>query len=179
MLEAIPTEEILALKPGEFRLEASLRMDMPAPFVNWNIQCEYGKLAHECHLFICKHGGGPVWQQEKIVNAWSTCLHELKIHHEKEPRQCYFENDNRPDIVVYHSGCSYDLDVAMAHPFSEYTLKQAALGEGFAAARRKERKMIKYEKQQLAGNTSSLNFSPLVFEQFGTWHQKLQTIQTN
>ena len=29
--------------------------------------------------------------------------------------------------------------------------------------------MIKYEKQQLAGNTSSLNFTPLVFEHFGTW----------
>ena len=29
--------------------------------------------------------------------------------------------------------------------------------------------MIKYEKQQLAGNTSSLHFTPLVFEHFGTW----------
>ena len=62
-----------------------------------------------------------------------------------------------------------DLDVAMAHPFSQDALKQAALEEGFAAARREERKMIKYEKQQLAGNTSSLNFTPLVFEHFGTW----------
>ena len=29
--------------------------------------------------------------------------------------------------------------------------------------------MIKYGKEQLAGNTSSLNFTPLVFEHFGTW----------
>ena len=57
----------------------------------------------------------------------------------------------------------------MAHPFSQDTLKLAALEEGFAAARREERKMIKYEKQQLTGNTSSLNFTPLVFEHFGTW----------
>ena len=70
---------------------------------------------------------------------------------------------------MYDSRCSYDLDVAMAHPFSQDTLKQAALEEGFAAARREERKMIKYEKQQLAGNTSSLNFTSLVFEHFGTW----------
>ena len=51
-LEAIPTEEILALKPDEFRLAASLRLDIPAPFVNWNIQRECGKLAHE---FIFLH----------------------------------------------------------------------------------------------------------------------------
>ena len=68
---------------------------------------------------------------------------------------------------MYDSECSYDLDVAMAHPFSQDALKQAALEEGFAAARREERK--KYEKQQLAGNTSSLNFTPLVFEHFETW----------
>ena len=109
-----------------------------------------------------------MWQHEEIVNAWSTCLHELKIHHKKEPRHRYSGNENRPDIVVHNTGCSYDLDVAMAYPFSQDTLKQAALEEGFAAARREERKMIKYEKQQLAGDTSSLNFT-LAFEHFGTW----------
>ena len=46
---------------------------------------------------------------------------------------------------MYDSECSYDLDVVMAHPFNQDTLKQAALEEGFAAARREERKMIKYE----------------------------------
>ena len=69
---------------------------------------------------------------------------------------------------MYDSGCSYDLDVAMAHPFSQDTLKQAALDEDFAAAGREERKMIKYEKQQVIGNTSGFNFT-LVFEHFGTW----------
>ena len=68
-----------------------------------------------------------MWQHDEIVNAWSTCLHELKIHHEKEPRHRYSGNENRPDIVVYDSGCSYDLDVAMAYPFSQDTVKQAAL----------------------------------------------------
>ena len=48
---------------------------------------------------------------------------------------------------MYDSECSYDLDVAMAHSFSQDTLKQVALEEGFAAARREERKMIKYHKQ--------------------------------
>ena len=110
-----------------------------------------------------------MWQHDEIVNAWNTCLHEVKIHHEKESRHRYSGNENRPDIVVHDSGCSSDLAVAMAHPFSQNTLKQAALEEGFATARREERKMIKYEKQQLAGNTSSLNFTPLVFKHFETW----------
>ena len=72
--------------------------------------------------------------------------------------------------------CRYDLDVAMAHPFNQDTLKQAALEEGFAAARREERKMIKYEKQQLARNTSSLNFTPLVFDVLELGDQKPPTI---
>ena len=72
--------------------------------------------------------------------------------------------------------CSYDSDVAMAHPFSQDTLKQAALEEGFTAAKREEEKMIKYKKQQLAGNTSSLNFTPLVFDMLELGDQKLPTI---
>ena len=80
---------------------------------------------------------------------------------------------------MYVSGCNYDLDVAMAHPFSQDTLKQAALEEDFAAARREERKMIKYKKQQLAGNTASLNFTSLVFEHFGTWGSEATNYQTN
>ena len=90
-----------------------------------------------------------MWQHDEIVNARSTCLHELKIHHEKQPRHHYSGNENRPDIVVYDFGCSYDLDVAMAHPFRQDILKQAALEKGFAAARREERKMIKYENNNL------------------------------
>ena len=131
-------------------MAASLRLDIPAPFVvNWNIQCECGKLADEYHLLTCKHEGGFVWQHDEIVNAWSTCLHELKIHQEKEPQHRYSGNENRPDIVVYDSGCSYDLDVAMAHPFRQDTLKQATLEEGFAAARREEKKMTKYKNNNL------------------------------
>ena len=98
-----------------------------------------------------------MWQHDEIVNAWSTCLHELKIHHEKEPQLRYSGNENRPDIVVYDSGCSYDLDVAMAHPFSQNTLKQAALEEGYAAARREERKMIKYENNLPAIHQASIS----------------------
>ena len=60
-----------------------------------------------------------MWQHDEIVNAWSTCVHELKIHHENEPRHHYSRKENRPDIVVYDSGCSYDLDVAMAHPLMQ------------------------------------------------------------
>ena len=47
---------------------------------------------------------------------------------------------------MYNSGCSYDLDVVMSYLFSQDTVRQAALEEGFAAVRREERKIIKYEK---------------------------------
>ena len=133
-------------------------------------------MADEYHLLTCKHGGGPIRQHDEIVNGWRNCLHELQIHHKKKPRNHYSGNENRPDIVVYNSGCSYDLDVNMAHPFRQDTLKQAALVEGFAAARRQERKMIKYKKQQLAHNTSSLNFTPLVFEHLELGDQKIPII---
>ena len=39
-LEAIPTEESLALKPSEFRLAASLRLGVPLPYNEWNILCD-------------------------------------------------------------------------------------------------------------------------------------------
>ena len=81
-----------------------------------------------------------MWQHDEIVTAWSTCLHELTIDHEKEPRHCYSGHKNRPDIIVYDSDCSYDLDVVTAHPFSQDILKHAASEEGFAAARRGEGK---------------------------------------
>ena len=167
-LEAIPTEEALALKPNEFRLAASLRLGIPPPFVDWNIQCECGRPVDDYHLITCKFGGGPVWQHDEIVNAWSSCLHELKIHHDKEPRHRYSGNDNRPDIVMYDSGSSYDLDVALAHPFSSDALRKASQEGGSAAARREERKRVKYQAQVLL-DTSSLSFTPLVFEHFGRW----------
>ena len=90
-LEAIPIEEAITAKPNEFCLAASLRLGIPPPFVDWNIECERGKPADEYHLITCKIGGSPMWQQDKIVNAWSCCLHELKIHHDKEPNTATLE----------------------------------------------------------------------------------------
>ena len=34
---AIPTEEALSIKPNEFRLAPSLRLGIPPPFDDWNI----------------------------------------------------------------------------------------------------------------------------------------------
>ena len=66
-----------------------------------------------------------------------------------EPRHRYAENENRPDIAVYDStrGTSYDLDVSMAHPWSQDAICKAAIKQGWAAELRQMRKRTKYEKQ--------------------------------
>ena len=69
---------------------------------------------------------------------------------------------------MYDSGSSYDLDIAVAHPFSSDALRKASQEGGSAAARREERKRVKYQAQVLP-DTSSLSFTPLVFEHFGRW----------
>ena len=43
----------------------------------------------------------------------------IKDSSRERTRHRYSRNENRPDIVVYDSGCSYDLDVAMAHPLMQ------------------------------------------------------------
>ena len=57
--QAIPTKVALVLKPNDFRLAASLRLGIPPPFIDWNIQCEHGKPVDEYHLMTCKYGRGP------------------------------------------------------------------------------------------------------------------------
>ena len=57
----------------------------------------------------------------------------------------------------------------MAHHFSRDAVKQAAQEGGFAAARREERKQVKYDRQHLPGTSSALTFTPLDLEHFGRW----------
>ena len=69
---------------------------------------------------------------------------------------------------MYDSGSSYDLDVALAHPFSSDAQRKASQEGSSAAARREERKRVKYQARVLP-DTSSLSFTPLVFEHFWRW----------
>ena len=95
-------------------------------------------------LSVClsrKHGGGPLWSHNRILSVWSECLNNLQIHHKKEPRNRYTETDDRPDIVVFDTdnGKNIDLDISLAHPWSNDVIKLAAREQCFAAKRREDK----------------------------------------
>ena len=94
----------------------------------------------------------------------------MGLHHKKEPRLRYTNNENRPDIVVFDSdqGSNTDLDVPLAHPWSLEALSRSAEEDGFAASRRQDRKQSKYKQLKLPGGKSP-TFTPLVMEHFGRW----------
>ena len=62
--------------------------------------CDCGKDVDNYHLLTCKLGCGLVWEHDEIVAGWSSCLHELNLHHKKEVRYQYVDNEKRPDIQV-------------------------------------------------------------------------------
>ena len=96
-----------------------------------------------------------------------------QIHHKREPRDRYCNSNNQPDIAVFDvlSGANVEVDVALSHPWASDTLNQAAEKDGAAAARRGDRKTIKYSYLQLPG-APSLRFVPLVMEHFGRWGEE-------
>ena len=116
-------------------MAASLRLGAQIPFEDWRLVCDCGKDVDNYHLLTCKMGGGPVWKHDEIVAGWSSCLHELNLHHKKEVRYGYVDNEKRPDIVVFDSGAgsSIDLDIALSHPWSQEAMKGSATTDGYAA----------------------------------------------
>ena len=84
-------------------------------------------------------------------------MSDLHIPHEKEPRNLYTNSEDRPDIIFFDSetGQNLDVDVSLAHPWSQDTLKRASREDGFAARTREEKKMNKYAGEILSGGTSS------------------------
>ena len=144
-LEAIPSSGKYALEANEFRLASFLRLGHPLPFRQYVSRCDCGEVLDEI-LLTCKHGG---CRRDFIVSGRADCLNELRIQHDTEPRHRYAENENRPDIAVYDSTrvTSYDLDVSMAHPWSQDAICKAAIKQGWAAELRQMRKRTKYEKQ--------------------------------
>ena len=122
-LEAILSSGKYTLEANEFRLASFLRLGHPLPFSQYVNRCDCVEVLDEkgYHLLTYKHERGPVWQHNSIVSGWADCLNELRIQHHKEPRHRYAKNENRPDIAVYDStrDTSYDLDMSMAHPWSQ------------------------------------------------------------
>ena len=66
-------------------------------------------------------------------------------------------------------GASYDLDVSMAHPWSQDAICKAAIK---ARLGRRVRKRTKYEKQTMSTGEKCAKVAPLVFEHFGLWGEE-------
>ena len=171
-LDVIPSSDKHALKANEFSIASYLRLGLPLPFTDWVNVCDCGRDIYPqgYHLLVCKYGGGPVWAHNSILHGWSECMSDLHIPHEKEPRNLYTNSEDRPDVIFFDSetGQNLDMDVSLAHPWSQDTLKRASREDGFAARTREEKKMNKYAREILSGGTSS-KCVPLVFEHFGRW----------
>ena len=173
-LDSIPQSAKFALKPGEFRLATRLRLGCEMPLGSVVSTCECGKDVDRdgYHLLTCKSGGGPVWTHETLSSVWSSCLQQLKMTHQREPRNCYINSNDRPDIIAFdaQSGCDIELDISVAHPWAQQILSQAALEDGAAASKRELEKAQKYGGEwNMWGRTS--NCIALVFEHFGRWGQ--------
>ncbi|XP_065835800.1 uncharacterized protein [Oscarella lobularis] len=171
-LEALPTSWMLALKPCDFRLAASLRLGDPLPFAAGVSTCECNANIDRrgYHLLTCKFGGGPVWAHNCVVSGWADCVGDAGLVCKVEPRYEYVNNDNRPDIVAFGSGTGecFDLDISLAHPWSSEASRRSAVEDGAAAFFRE--KISKYRTcQRSAGSTAK--FIPIVAEHFGRWGQ--------
>ena len=97
-------------------------------------------------------------------------MSDLHIPNEKEPRNLYVNTEDCPDITFFdaESGQNLDVDISLAHPWSQGILKRSSREDGFAAHTRGEKKTNNYTGEILPGGTSSKCIS-LVFEHFGRW----------
>ena len=67
-----------------------------------------------------------------------------------------------------NTGQNLDLDVSLAHPWSQDIIRRASKENGHAAATREEKKMKKYS-EELVPETYVSRCVPLVIEHFGRW----------
>ena len=176
-LEALPSSRMLALKPCDFRLAASLRLGDPLPFAACVTSCNCGSAIDRSgyHLLTCKTGAGPVWAHNCVVSGWADCVRDAGLACKVEPRHEYLNNDNRPDIVAFGTGTGecFELDISLAHPWSSEASRRSASEDGAAASIREEKKISKYESYQRSSGLTS-TFIPIVAEHFGRWGKLAQ-----
>ena len=122
-------------------------------------------------------GGGPVISHNNMVSAWSDCLSQLQLHHVKEPRGRYVNSEDRSDIVVFDSasGVDLELDIALAHPWSNEIEGLSATTQRAVATRRENLKIKKYDHALLPGCFRP-TFVPIVLEHLAVGERKPKTI---
>ena len=157
--------EVYALKPNEYSLASFFVIGSGNAIQSLHcIICDCGENLDEdgYHLVICKHEGGLIWIRNMSVKGWSDCLREIQVHHHVGPRNRHTDNENRPDIVAFDAlnGTSTELDVSMAHSWSEVdTLRRAAKESKYTADIRDTRNQAKYKKLRTLSE-SQLNLVP-------------------
>ena len=70
-----------------------------------------------------------------------------------------------------NTGQNLDIDVSLAHPWSQDIIRKASKENGHAAATREEMKMKKYSEELVPEGYVS-RCVPLVIEHFGRWDTK-------
>ena len=77
-----------------------------------------------------------MWTHNSVLKGWNECLNELHLPHTTEPRHQYTNTEDRPDISVFDSetGQNLDLDVSLAHPWSQDIVRKASQIDGYAAS---------------------------------------------
>ena len=73
------------------------------------------------------------------------------------------------EVKDRQTGSCSDLDIALAHPWSEEALKGLTTKDRSAASTREERKYSKYGNEKVHSSQASPNSILLVFEHFRHW----------
>ena len=86
-----------------------------------------------------------MWSHNSVLNGWSECLSDLHFRHQAEPRHQYISTEDRPDITMFdpNTGQNLDLDVSLAHRWSQDIIRRTSKKNGHAALPREEKKMKK------------------------------------
>ena len=76
------------------------------------------------HFLTCKTGGELIWTYEALSSVWSNYLQQLKMRHQREPRNLYINTDDKPDIIIFDAqyGCDVELDISVAHPWAKHII---------------------------------------------------------
>ena len=84
-----------------------------------------------------------MWSHNSVLNGWSECLSDLPLPHQTEPRHQYINTEDRSDITMFdpNTGQNLDLDVFLAHLWSQDIIRRASKENGHADATREEKKM--------------------------------------
>ena len=115
-----------------------------------------------------------MWSHNSVLNGWSECLSDVHLPHQTEPRHQYINTEHRPDITMFdpNTGQNLDLDVSLAHPWSQDIIRRASKENGHAAMTREEKKMKNIQELVPGGYVSRC--VPLVIEHFGRWGTKAE-----